>query len=184
MNITNYLKKVPYHVQKIWVDNNSNVRPKEITVTLTANDKVVETTVLSADNNWQYTWEQMPQIDEANQVITYQVIETDVPSGYGVTYEQNGYNFVVTNTLLATPIMPSNPTLPATATPTAAMPTSTTGRGKLPQTLGILSDTTSTTARRRLPNTGHQSNSRLLFSGFILLIFVGASGFIYRRYKA
>lgn len=184
MNITNYLKKVPYHVQKIWVDNNSNVRPKEITVTLTANDKVVETTVLSADNNWQYTWEQMPQIDEANQVITYQVIETDVPSGYGVTYEQNGYNFVVTNTLLATPIMPSNPTLPATATPTAAMPTSTTGRGKLPQTLGILSDTTSTTARRRLPNTGHQSNSRLLFSGFIFLIFVGASGFIYRRYKA
>lgn len=180
MDITNYLQKVTYNVQKVWVDNNASSRPDKISVALTANDQVVATAVLSADNSWQYTWEQMPQIDENNQVINYQVVEVEVPNGYGVTYAQHGNDFVVTNTLLTTPVVPNTPVIPTTPTTPTNTPT-TSLRARLPQTAGTLSDTTSTTTRRRLPNTGSK-NTALPFYGLLVLLSVAACGwFVYRR---
>ena len=80
-------------VQKVWKDDgNEEKRPNEITVQLLENGNVVDTVVLSQNNNWEYTWN---DLDGSSK---WQIAEDDVPDGYTVTTTQEGNIFVLTNT--------------------------------------------------------------------------------------
>ena len=80
-------------VQKVWKDDgNEEKRPEDITVQLLENGNVVDTVVLSQNNNWEYTWN---DLDGSSK---WQIAEDDVPDGYTVTTTQEGNIFVLTNT--------------------------------------------------------------------------------------
>lgn len=78
-------------VLKVWDDNDSESRPKSITVQLLRDGEVYDSVVLSRDNNWRYTWADLS--DE----FKWNVVEK-VPSGYQVSITKEGVTFVVTNT--------------------------------------------------------------------------------------
>ena len=73
-------------------DGNEASRPNYIVVQLLGNGEVVDTVVLSEQNNWEYTWE------ELDETVLWQVVERNVSDGYTVTVVQEGITFVVTNT--------------------------------------------------------------------------------------
>ena len=79
-------------VQKVWNDGGNANRPKEITVQLLQDGKVVDTVTLNQANNWEYTWE---KLDSGSR---WQVVEKQVPDGYTVSVEQEDTVFVITNT--------------------------------------------------------------------------------------
>lgn len=76
-------------VTKIWDDANDQekLRPKTISVTLLANGKEYETVTLSKDNDWKYTFTDIPVYDDG-EIIEYSVSE-EVPGAYEVHYEGN-----------------------------------------------------------------------------------------------
>jgi predicted outer membrane repeat protein len=89
-------------VKKVWddADNADSIRPDSVTVSLYADGKKVEDrdAVLSADNDWTYTWKNLPQ-EDGSKDIEYTVKEEKVPAGY--TAEVTGSEkdgFTVTNT--------------------------------------------------------------------------------------
>ena len=80
-------------VQKVWADDgNEEKRPEEISVQLLENGRIVDTVVLSRENNWEYTW------DHLDGSSKWQIVEASVPDGYTVTTTQEGNVFVLTNT--------------------------------------------------------------------------------------
>lgn len=86
-------------VVKVWDDKGyENHRPKSVQVTLLQNGTVYETKTLSEANGWQYTWENLPRYDKSGKEITWTIRETTV-SGYVSSIRQNGFTFVLTNTL-------------------------------------------------------------------------------------
>lgn len=75
-------------VKKEWSDYNNPNRPDDIDITLWQmhNGMKVDkgTVTLSKDNNWQYTWTELPVSDPNDNTLkyTYEVIEKNVPPGY------------------------------------------------------------------------------------------------------
>lgn len=53
---------------------------------------VADTVILSQENNWEYTWE---NLDGSSK---WQVVEAETPDGYTVSVAQEGITFVITNT--------------------------------------------------------------------------------------
>ena len=86
-------KPIIRKVLKVWEGDNSKRRPKSITVDLLQDGYFYDSVELSRDNNWRYTWDNLPGGHE------YLVMESDVPSGYRVSVRQDGITFVVRNTL-------------------------------------------------------------------------------------
>ena len=83
-------------VTKKWADEGyENARPEEITVNLLANGEVVRTQKITADNNWEYTFRQLPNFDEEGNEIEYTVTEEEI-SGYETTIN----DFEITNTYI------------------------------------------------------------------------------------
>ena len=81
-----------YQVVKLWKDTgHQDQRPNAVTIDILRNGEVVETVVLSAENNWTYAWDA-----PAGDVWT--VVERNVPQGYTVTITENQTSFTVTNT--------------------------------------------------------------------------------------
>ena len=82
---------------KTWIDddNESGQRPNYIVVRLLRNGTVVDQRTVTAANNWQYAFDNVPADDGYGNVYTYTVRE-DAVRGYLTRI--NGYN--VTNTLL------------------------------------------------------------------------------------
>lgn len=63
-------------VQKVWKDDGKeDKRPKQISVQLLENGTIVDTVVLSKENNWEYTWE---NLDGGSR---WQVTEAEVRTG-------------------------------------------------------------------------------------------------------
>ncbi|KRM32997.1 hypothetical protein FC83_GL000088 [Agrilactobacillus composti DSM 18527 = JCM 14202] len=93
---------------KTWIDGADQFqqRPTSIQVNLLANGQVVQTKTVTAQNNWQYEFTNLPKVDQAGQTIAYTISENYVP--YYQT-DINGYN--ITNTYILVP-----PTKPITAT--------------------------------------------------------------------
>ena len=86
-------------VVKVWDDKGyENHRPKSVQVTLLQNGTAYETKTLSEANGWQYTWENLPRYDKSGREITWTIRESAV-SGYVSSTRQNGFTFVLTNTL-------------------------------------------------------------------------------------
>ena len=75
---------------KTWADNDDQdgIRPDSITVNLLANGTVVDTKTVTADDNWSYSFTDLPKYDNGNE-ITYTVTE-DTVADYTTTYD--GYN--------------------------------------------------------------------------------------------
>ena len=79
-------------IKKVWNTDKSTKAADSITVQLLKNENVVKTATLNAQNNWQVTYDDMPESD------AYSIKEVNVPKGFTATYKQNGYVFTVTNT--------------------------------------------------------------------------------------
>ena len=95
-NITNTLKREDVSGHKQWNDgfDRSN-RPEELSVNLLRDGTIIDTKVITVDdNNWSYEWTNLPSYVNGSKV-TYSVSE-EVPVGY--TSEVIGFN--ITNTLI------------------------------------------------------------------------------------
>lgn len=96
----------PYNltVKKTWDDdrNRDRIRPDQAVVRLYANGKVTEkAATLSEENEWKYTWNDVPYTDENGRVITYSVKE-DSMTGYemkldSVTTTDDGRTYAIRN---------------------------------------------------------------------------------------
>ena len=94
------LWQIPIKIKKIWddVNNQEKLRPITISVTLFANGKEYETISLSQDNDWKYTFNDLPVYDDG-ELIEYSINE-EVPAAYEVHYEGNmKEGFVIYNVL-------------------------------------------------------------------------------------
>lgn len=79
-----------FEVKKIWQDNNNYACacPKSVQVQLYANGQIYGGKVeLSAKNNWQYTWKDLPA-KQNGKAIKYQVVEVTQIKGY-LTHQVN-----------------------------------------------------------------------------------------------
>lgn len=79
-------------VRKVWNTDRSTALPSNVTVQLLRNGAVIETAILSKQNDWQVTYTGLPESDG------YSIEEVNVPKGYAATYTQGKNIFTVTNT--------------------------------------------------------------------------------------
>ena len=79
-------------VEKVWQDEESEDRPASVTVNLLSDGEVIDSVVLSAENNWQHTFTELPDGH------SYTVEEAAVPEGYVVSSEYGEFGIVITNT--------------------------------------------------------------------------------------
>ena len=99
---TEFIKDIT--VEKVWDDNEDikGRRPDSVTVQLTANgntiynDQELEKVGLSDENNWTYTFQDLPKYTEQGQEISYSVVETETNPG-DLEYYENA-NIEVFNT--------------------------------------------------------------------------------------
>ncbi len=90
-------------VKKVWDDNNNQdgKRPANITVVLKADGVATSgaeyTVTLDENNNWEYTWNNLPEKD-GERLIVYTVEET-VPAGYTPSYTTDTNADVTTITI-------------------------------------------------------------------------------------
>ncbi|MDO4519848.1 MAG: Cna B-type domain-containing protein [Eubacteriales bacterium] len=94
-------EKKRYKVYKVWDDNESKNRPKEIVVALYQDDAKYEEVTLNKSNDWSYTWENLEKDHK------YTMVEISKPKGYKVKITEENGIFTVTNTEENTP--PGNP---------------------------------------------------------------------------
>ena len=79
-----------YSVLKLWKDAGAAAeRPGEVQVDILKDGVLAESVILSAANDWRYSW-------SAPQGHSFTVVERNVPQGYTVT--ENQTSFVITNT--------------------------------------------------------------------------------------
>lgn len=99
---TDFIPKTQYTVTKLWQDaGKQHLRPKEVMVDIYQDGILQETQVLSAANNWSYTW----YVSEADRG-QWTVVERDVPDEYKVTIRQNGSTFSIINSCPTQPDPP------------------------------------------------------------------------------
>lgn len=80
---------VTFTVVKKWLDNNKN-RPGSIAVNLLKEGEPVDTVILTADNDWKYTW------TDLNAYYRWSAEEV-VPEGYEASYAVYGSTVTITN---------------------------------------------------------------------------------------
>ena len=85
------------HVLKTWKNDSKKKRPTSISVDLLQTDSngetsVIDKQVLSSDNAWSYTW------DNLSSSYSYRVLETKVPNGYKESLAREKNTVVLTNT--------------------------------------------------------------------------------------
>lgn len=96
------------HVLKVWKNDSDNTRPASIQVDLLQKDTdgntiVFDQQILSDDNQWSYTW------NDLSSRYTWNVVETTVPEGYTESSIKEGNTVVLTNTS-TTPVIEEKPT--------------------------------------------------------------------------
>ena len=79
-------------IKKVWNTDASTKAADSVTVQLLRDRVIIETAVLSDQNNWQVIYSNMPESD------VYSIVEVNVPKGFTATYSKSGYVFTVTNT--------------------------------------------------------------------------------------
>ncbi|MDC2865016.1 Cna B-type domain-containing protein [Bacillus sp. BP-3] len=87
--VPNKVKTTSISGTKTWKDNNATDRPNSIQVELLRNGQVVTTQEVTAANNWNYTFTDIPAYDNDGNAYTYTVREQTVA---GYKSEVNGYN--------------------------------------------------------------------------------------------
>ena len=89
---TEVAKLTDITIRKVWNTDASTKAADSVTVQLLRDGNVVETAILSDENDWQVTYTGLPESD------AYSIKEVPVPKGFTATYKQKGYVFTVTNT--------------------------------------------------------------------------------------
>ena len=81
---------VSYNVSKVWSDyeNNDGIRPNSITVRLIADGKEILSQVINEENNWSYSFENLPKYRNEGTLIVYEIVEDEV-LGYTTTIESS-----------------------------------------------------------------------------------------------
>lgn len=91
-------------VMKIWKDDGyTSKRPDKIEVNLLHDGKLYETVTLSAENQWQYTWQNLSALGE------WTAEEKNIPSGYTASVQADGTGFIITNTYTPPATPPNTP---------------------------------------------------------------------------
>ncbi|MBC6309728.1 Cna B-type domain-containing protein [Listeria sp. FSL L7-1582] len=178
--------------QKTWDDNGDKdgKRPASITIDLYQNGKMIQSKVVTADDDWAYSFDQLPKLDANGKDYDYTLQEETVENYMTI---QDGYNF--TNVYVPDlPVPPTPPTPPLPTPPVPVTPTTpvipTTPVTPPANTIIVTptSNTTPTTPTKRisketrLPSTGDAINQTLIWTGGILLLALGA--LVSRRKKA
>ena len=88
---TDVAKLTDITIKKVWNAGGASKAASSVTVQLLKDGVVIETATLSAKNNWQVTYKDMPESD------AYSIVEQNIPKGFTATYSQKGYEFTVTN---------------------------------------------------------------------------------------
>ncbi|MBE6730617.1 MAG: Cna B-type domain-containing protein [Ruminococcaceae bacterium] len=82
---------VTLNIKKVWSDSGEE-RPQYVEIEIYDGEDLVDTVILSEDNNWQLKIEKlMPPKDK------YTVKEINIPEGYRVSYSLSGDTLIVTN---------------------------------------------------------------------------------------
>ncbi|UUI04700.1 Cna B-type domain-containing protein [Oceanobacillus jeddahense] len=88
-------------VSKGWNDNENQdgIRPEQIEVQLYAGENEIgDTVILSAENDWMYTWSELDAYQNGGEEINYTVEEVSVPEGYEVSVNDADHgNIMLTN---------------------------------------------------------------------------------------
>ena len=80
-------------IKKIWNNSTNEKLPDTIIVDILNDNELLETIVLSEENSWTLTLEDVPYSD------SYSVEEKNVPAGFNVSYSQEGlFDFTIINT--------------------------------------------------------------------------------------
>jgi pilin isopeptide linkage protein len=98
---THKTEETEVKVKKVWsdADNQDGYRPDDVTVNLLADGKVIDTVILSEENNWSYGWTKLDK-KAAGKDIDYTVTEDEVPE-YTTKIEKaddGTFTYTVTNT--------------------------------------------------------------------------------------
>ena len=158
--MTELRQKVNRKVVKIWKDDgNTSKRPKEITIALLNEEGVYDTVKLTKENNWRYTWKNLPAD------FSWKVSEKEVPKNYRVSVDRDEDTFVVTNTYKEPEDTPKDPDTPKNPTKNPETPEDT------PETPSVRPQTSETTSENVLPQTGQ------LWWPIPLLAFLGITVF-------
>ncbi|WP_268762409.1 Cna B-type domain-containing protein [Halolactibacillus halophilus] len=75
----------------MWESDQSSDRPETITVEVYQNDKLYQTLIVDASNNWSYQINDVPQFDEAGIPYVYTIDEQPVE---GYTTKIDGFNII------------------------------------------------------------------------------------------
>lgn len=85
-------EETEFKILKLWKGDTGRAdRPKRVEVEIFRNGISYQTVVLSAENQWSYSWK--APADNAQ----WLVVERNIPSGYSVTVEKKETSFVLTN---------------------------------------------------------------------------------------
>ena len=95
------VKVVTIKGTKVWNDNNNELkkRPESITVNLLQNGEEVKEVIVTAADNWAYSFENLPKADENGKVYVYTVTE-DAVSEYTSVVVKTAAGFDIYNTLI------------------------------------------------------------------------------------
>ncbi|MGX5475676.1 Cna B-type domain-containing protein [Bacillus toyonensis] len=93
LTIPNKVKMTSVSGTKTWNDNNATDRPSSIKIDLLQNGNSIKTQDVTAANNWNYTFADLPAYDNDGNAYTYTIKEQPVA---GYKSEINGYD--ITNT--------------------------------------------------------------------------------------
>ena len=90
--IAKYVRNIP--VEKVWEDDYDQygIRPDSITVSLLANGEVVRTITLTDENEWEYTFGELPEYEGDIDLSQYDTIFIGGPVWWG-TYPQVMFTF-------------------------------------------------------------------------------------------
>ena len=81
--------------EKTWVDKDNKDRPRSIIVNLLANDEKIDSQLVTAEDDWHYTFMTLDKYDREGQLINYTISEEEVE---GYQTEVDGYDLI--NTLI------------------------------------------------------------------------------------
>ena len=102
-------------VKKVWTDAGTT-HPNTVTINLKNGDTVVDSLVLSAENNWSSSFDDLPKRDANGSEIAYTIEEEPVDGFQSEVTGSVADGFTVTNTKA------TNPDIPAPDNPTPGKP--------------------------------------------------------------
>lgn len=101
--VFNNLKKTTsVTAEKVWKLDDGKTAADSVTVALYKDGVKYDSKTLNNDNNWQYTWENLP-------MANWTVEEVNPPKGFKVSITQNDYKFIITNDDIGDSVDPIDP---------------------------------------------------------------------------